>query len=180
VFGFYVVDGRDEPGVAFVGHHANPRARRQKGVARDRAAMALSVEDVGPAAAVSGRIASAAAQDAQAPRYRDLDRNPVLAQAGDLSILVDCGREENSCHRGERDHTGADEAASDTAAVHLHMGPSKGRDGLEGRGDRRIVVEGLQRGPRSDLGSGSSHSSNTRVTVLKLRACILWRQIDAS
>jgi hypothetical protein len=74
--------------------------------------MAVSVEDEPPEAGVSGGIASAATEASQTTRNRDLDGNPVLAQAGDLIILVHCSCKENDCHRGQRHHTCTDQAAT--------------------------------------------------------------------
>jgi len=59
----------------------------------------------------------------------------VLAQEGDLGVLLDSGDEENDDGGGESHETDGDDDTPRAADVDLHAGPPKSHDGLCGRLD---------------------------------------------
>src|ERR1039457_470629 len=79
-------------------------------------------------ALVPDQIAAAAPHQAEAPGHGDLDWDAVLAQTGDLSVPLRSGQEENHDQNCQRPKADENENTTNTAAVHLHAGPTEDGD----------------------------------------------------
>jgi hypothetical protein len=128
------------------------RSRRAKGVSGDVLAVAMAVEGECSPAGVAGLVAAATAQQTEAARDRDLDRYPVLMEAGDLRVLLGAGHEEDDDECGQPYQDEGHEKTTDTPDVDRHAGPAQRPERLarntwlpgglifERLGDRGIVA----------------------------------------
>jgi hypothetical protein len=81
-------------------------------------------------AGVTGLVAPTAPEKPEAARDRERNRDPVVAEAGDLGVLVDSGDEEDhdGGHQGHQEQTAEDPA--DESDVQSRSGPPESREGL--------------------------------------------------
>ena len=110
---------RGEQGrIARRGHGPDPRSRRVEHVSGDGLVVAVALHGERAVARVADRVAPAASEQTGAPRHRHHDGDPVLAQAGDLCVLVNAGHEEHDHEDGQRHETaGPDHAARRRAST---------------------------------------------------------------
>ncbi len=125
-----LVDGCDKAGVAFGRDQSERRARSAEGIPRDRVAIAPSVKDEDPAAGVASGIAAAPSEQPAASGYRHLDSHSVLAEKGDLCVLVDAGHEEAAHRKAQSSQAEGDDQASGPTAIDRDGSPSQSRESL--------------------------------------------------